>query len=305
MISPLVTVGLVTFNGSATLSRAIDSLLAQSFSNFCIHISDDASTDVTPAICERYRARDQRIKFTKQGQNIGVFANFRFVLKSANTPFFMWAAQDDYYEQEYIAANLTALEANSQCVMSVSQVNFEDRGAFVSRASGTSPLTATTRENIIRYLDSGPDDSSRYYGLFRTAALQKSFPDVPSCYAMDHLVCALSLVHGQHFEVPQVLLHRQIPDPFKYVRSVNRFEKATLYRILPGLTLSRYLWNELPPEYHSAILFPLIKMNLFHHIEYVSYHSTIGRLFWSIIRSARLLKLARSIYRRKVPSNLC
>ena len=61
-ISPDISVVLPVYNGEEHLAEAIDSILAQTFSNFEFIIIDDASTDRTPSILRKYAAMDSRIR---------------------------------------------------------------------------------------------------------------------------------------------------------------------------------------------------------------------------------------------------
>ena len=82
-INPLVSIGMPTYNGSKYIRQALVSLINQSYRNFELIISDNASTDNTEAICKEYRRRDKRIKYIRQKKNIGPINNFNFVLKEA------------------------------------------------------------------------------------------------------------------------------------------------------------------------------------------------------------------------------
>ena len=82
------------YNGAATIRAALDSLLAQTFQNFALVISDNNSIDSTEEICREYESRDPRIRYVRQPKNLGPADNFRFVLFEATTPLFMWATAD-------------------------------------------------------------------------------------------------------------------------------------------------------------------------------------------------------------------
>ena len=92
---PRVSIGMPVFNGDKFIREALDSLLAQTFTDFELIISDNASTDRTEAICREYAERDKRIRYVRQAENLGPAANFRFVLDEAVGEYFMWAAADD------------------------------------------------------------------------------------------------------------------------------------------------------------------------------------------------------------------
>jgi glycosyltransferase involved in cell wall biosynthesis len=94
--TPTVSVGMPVYNGARYIREALDSLLAQSFRDFELIISDNASTDGTEVICQDYAARDSRIRYIRQQENCGAAANFEIVLREARREFFMWAAADDF-----------------------------------------------------------------------------------------------------------------------------------------------------------------------------------------------------------------
>src|SRR5438552_18501845 len=78
---PLISIGLPTYNRSATLAKAIESVLSQDYRNIELLISDNASTDDTEAICLKVARQDKRVKYLRQQTNQGPVANFREVLR--------------------------------------------------------------------------------------------------------------------------------------------------------------------------------------------------------------------------------
>lgn len=104
-----VSVGMPVYNGAKYIQEALDSLLAQTHQKIEIIISDNASTDATESICRRYAAQDTRIKYFRQSENLGAVANFQFVLNKASGKFFMWAACDDIWSDDWIKALLDAI----------------------------------------------------------------------------------------------------------------------------------------------------------------------------------------------------
>ena len=113
------------FNGEAYLKNALDSLLTQTFSDFELIISDNASTDNTKEICEQYAKNDARIRYIRQVKNLGPTMNFKFVLDQAVGEFFMWAAADDIRSSDFIEVNLKFLKDNPDYVASTSPNGFE------------------------------------------------------------------------------------------------------------------------------------------------------------------------------------
>ena len=72
------------YNGERFLKEALDSLCAQTYSDWNIYISDDGSTDSTEAICRLYAEKDTRINYYRQPKNIGMFENFKYISVGLN-----------------------------------------------------------------------------------------------------------------------------------------------------------------------------------------------------------------------------
>lgn len=122
VIRPKITIGLPVYNGAKFIHNAIRSLLEQSYTNFELIISDNASTDQTESICQNFVRVDKRIKYIRQETNRGIVWNFNYVLLQADTEYFMWAAADDVWHPEFIQRNLGFLEKNHGFIGSTSEV---------------------------------------------------------------------------------------------------------------------------------------------------------------------------------------
>jgi glycosyltransferase involved in cell wall biosynthesis len=109
---PLVTIGLPCYNSERYIAHAIESLLAQTYGNFRLVISDNASTDNTAAICRRYANADSRVHYTRNEVNIGLTRNFNRVFSLCETRYFKWATADDFSGPEMLADAVAVLEAD-------------------------------------------------------------------------------------------------------------------------------------------------------------------------------------------------
>jgi glycosyltransferase involved in cell wall biosynthesis len=121
---PLVSIGMPVYNGADYIQQALDSLLAQSYANLEINISDNASTDGTEEICRLYLAKDDRIHYHRNPRNIGLMGNWRRVLELASGEYFMWAACDDVWSTNYVATLLECLLMHPQAVLSAPRTLF-------------------------------------------------------------------------------------------------------------------------------------------------------------------------------------
>ena len=83
------------YNGQKFISEAIESILEQTFTNFELIISDNASTDDTQRICEIFTKVDSRVHYYRYHSNMGAAANYNRVVELASGEFFKWAAHDD------------------------------------------------------------------------------------------------------------------------------------------------------------------------------------------------------------------
>jgi glycosyltransferase involved in cell wall biosynthesis len=109
---PTVSIGMPVYNGEKYIREALDSLLAQTFGDFELIISDNHSTDDTRNICKEYAAKDSRIKYVRQDENIGALANFKFVLNNSSAKYFMWAAFDDKWSRNWIEVLLQKIDGS-------------------------------------------------------------------------------------------------------------------------------------------------------------------------------------------------
>ena len=132
-IQPLVSVALCTYNGSAFLRQQLDSILAQTYTNLEIVISDDASTDGTVAILEEYSQKDNRVRYSVNTQNIGFNRNFEKAILAASADFIVISDQDDIWELDKIETMMKQWPEGSGFVYSLSgNFNGDD---FINRTA--------------------------------------------------------------------------------------------------------------------------------------------------------------------------
>jgi glycosyltransferase involved in cell wall biosynthesis len=113
--SPRLSVGLPVYNGQNYLADSLDAILSQSYSDFELVISDNASTDATEEICRDYARRDDRIRYIRQPKNLGMAPNHDVVMRESRGEYFKWASHDDLYGTDLLARCVEALR--SSCAM--------------------------------------------------------------------------------------------------------------------------------------------------------------------------------------------
>lgn len=120
----LVCVGMPVFNGERHLRKALDSLLSQDHKNLELVVTDNNSTDRTPAICEEYMARDRRVRYFRTARNYGPIANFRNALALCHASHFMWASHDDWWEEGFVSHLLGILLANAEVALAACEARY-------------------------------------------------------------------------------------------------------------------------------------------------------------------------------------
>jgi glycosyltransferase involved in cell wall biosynthesis len=113
-----LSVGIPVYNGDRYLAATLESLLAQSIVEFEIVISDNASTDCTCEICHSFQAKDPRIRYHRNDQNVGAALNFNRVFELSSAPLFHGGACDDLYEPRFLERCIDALDRDPGAVLS-------------------------------------------------------------------------------------------------------------------------------------------------------------------------------------------
>jgi len=182
-----IRIGLPVFNGEPHLQDAIESLLHQTYENFQIFVVDNASTDGTSEIIQRYAQKDSRIKYFRQNQWLKATANWNrtYALAAPGVRFFMWASDDDLFAKDYIESLLPPLLEDSKVVLSFPQVDVIDQeGKVVAHLyrevfpSGRSPF-----QRIRSIIRSGR--FSAIYGLLRNDAIRRAPVMVDTSFGAD------------------------------------------------------------------------------------------------------------------------
>jgi glycosyltransferase involved in cell wall biosynthesis len=273
---PRVAVGIPVFNLESTVGRAIESVLAQTFADFELLVSDNASTDGTETVCRGYAAREPRMRVTRQPAPLPFLDNYRFLLQAARAPYFMWLAADDYVAPRLLERAVAVLDARPDVVCAAARAEFLAADGTRWPATGSFPLEGDARANLCRFL-ADPSDNSRFYGLYRREIVQRVLPR-ESYYGFDWVMVAGTLLHGKHAEIPEALIVREANEPDKYTRSLDALANP-LARLMPLARLTRALLLELRVPPHPRLLGALVRLNVVHHVLYSRYrYPRYGRL---------------------------
>ena len=107
--SPLVTIILPTYERARYLREAIDSALAQTFTNFVLSIGDNSSTGDTEAVVREYD--DPRIRYTRHAENRGQQGNWLWLIETADTPYVASLHDDDVWNPDFLERLVPVIDA--------------------------------------------------------------------------------------------------------------------------------------------------------------------------------------------------
>lgn len=213
---PRVNIGMPVYNGEAFVAAAIESLLAQTYTEFELIISDNASTDRTEAICRDFAARDPRVRYHRLDKNLGAVPNFNRVFELSDAEFFKWAAADDVCAPTFLERCVQLLQRDPFAVWVHTQsTHIDAHGRLLTEADAVD-VTYTTRncgsvQRRFRGVVFGGGGCLDSYGLIRSAVIRKTKLILPHFGAEKVFIAELAL-HGAYREVPETLFFPRVHD---------------------------------------------------------------------------------------------
>lgn len=199
-IESLVTIGIPAYNRAEYLREALDSLVAQSYSNLEILVSDDASTDETPRVCEEYVRKDRRIQCFRQSRTLGIAGNHNFLLERANGKYFVWACDDDLRHQDFVKTLANLLSEYPDAVGAMCGVRHIVGGVHrIVEGSQRFDNERSSYDYLLNY--SWVGDYQPISGMFVTEALRKAggyhADSRPFFHASDYLTILRLALQGK------------------------------------------------------------------------------------------------------------
>lgn len=208
--SPLVSIGLPVRNGEPYVTTMIDSILAQTFTDFELIISDNCSTDKTREICASYAASDARVRFHPLEKNIGAAPNHNRVVELARGRFFKYTGHDDILAPTFLERCLEALNAAPEAVVAYPRTLFIDaEGAPLGEDTVSLDSPAIRPETRLKQFFHRISYINPLYGVIRTDALRKTRLE-GSFLKSDQVLIAELLMLGRFTEVPETLFYRRL-----------------------------------------------------------------------------------------------
>jgi glycosyltransferase involved in cell wall biosynthesis len=214
---PKLSVGMPVYNAERYLEESLGSLLAQTFEDFELIISDNGSTDGTNELCRHYAAKDERIRYVRSRRNFGVIHNFNQTFRLSSGQYFKWAASDDICGPDYLRKAVQVLDEDPSVVLVWARtVGIDEQGNRIPGVMGVSDLNSRVSvyspDPVIRFRRlmrhmwwvNGP-----FYGVIRAETLEKTALHPVHMSGDQILLTELSLL-GRFYEIPEEIFFSRV-----------------------------------------------------------------------------------------------
>jgi glycosyltransferase involved in cell wall biosynthesis len=222
--SPKISLGMPVYNGAAFLRETLESLLQQTFSDFELIISDNASTDATEKICREFAQRDSRIRYERLDTNLGAVANFNRLVDLASGEYYKWVAADDLCLPDFLASTFKLMEADPETVWvhtSFGKIDQHgkilrqddeaaDQLAHSSQAGQPRPFhDADARRKRFKGVLLGTTWCADIFGLIRKSVLDKT-ARFPACFGAEKVLLGELALWGKYRHVNETLFYQRV-----------------------------------------------------------------------------------------------
>jgi hypothetical protein len=202
---PRLTIGMPVYNGANYLAETLDLILAQTFVDFELVISDNASTDSTAEICRAYAARDSRIRYERLDTNIGAARNFNRLVDMARGEYFKWAAHDDRFTLDFVERCIAVLDREPDVTLCFAQAQAIDKyrrpvELFDSKQRLGAPRATERFYECINV----PHAQTAVFGVMRTSVLRQTRL-IGAFSSSDRVLLGEMTLLGRLYEIPHML----------------------------------------------------------------------------------------------------
>lgn len=227
---PAVILILLTYNHEDCVEEAMTDILQQSMENFLLVVIDDASTDMTWNVIQKFKESDDRVVAFRNLDNKGGAKNFKdtsnFVLASyPNAAYFSWIGPDDRYEKDWLAKLYLALErdprssiAQSYCTYDYGNKNY--LRTYEDLSHGESQYL------LARKIQNGY--GQLFHGLWKRSVMELfceySLTDFEILFKLESFSICYLFQSGNFKVVPEALMTKR-----KFLSSAVRYPTDRLY----------------------------------------------------------------------------
>ena len=207
---PRVTIGIPVYNGEPFLRETFDSISSQTFTDYELIVSDNASTDGTERICREYAARDPRVTYFRNSRNVGVARNFQRIVDHASGTYFKLANADDLFDPRLVEECVAVLDGHPEVVLCYGKtVLIDEEGEVIQHYEDNLDLRHARAAERFRLALRRLRLVNVLAGVMRTATLRRT-GGLGTYVASDMVLVPELALHGQFYELPEFLFYRRM-----------------------------------------------------------------------------------------------
>jgi len=253
---PRVSIGMPVYNCERYVADAIDSHLRQTYTDFELVITDNASTDRSEEICRSYASRDPRIKYHRNPENIGAGGNFQRCFELSGGEYFRWTPSDDVVGPELLELCVEVLDRDPSVLVAYPRTRLIDGdgriiGDYDENLHLMQERPSVRFREVLRRLRL----CNLQYGLTRRKILGRT--GLMRSYSGGDIPLILELaLYGKFYEVPEHLFYRRMHEG---AASAMKSEKdvMALYDPKKRESLFLYHWVHFGANLKSIVRAPI------------------------------------------------
>ncbi len=170
---PKITIGLMVYNEEKNLDEAIKSIYEQNFDDMEILIGNNASTDNSAHIIEKYAKEDSRIIHINRENNIGALQNWNDLVDRAKGEYFIMAGGHDKWTPNYLKKLCGELDNNKKSVLTYAKTIWIDKdGDKIDKA--TTFIDTSGLSYIGKFVSLMFSNQHYVMGLVRTKSIRET-----------------------------------------------------------------------------------------------------------------------------------
>lgn len=209
-VAPRVSIGMPLYNGAKYVALTIESVLAQNYANLELVISDNASTDATEHICREFAARDPRVRYSRNAENVGLPNNFNKAFRLARGTYFKWMCCGDKLDPRFVERCIAVLDARPEVVLAYPVTRlFVDDPAHGEDVRDDFDLDIEDAAGRFMRYTTEVRLNNIMHGLYRSAVLQRT-KLYSTFLGADYNMIAELVLHGRAVRLNEVLNFRRM-----------------------------------------------------------------------------------------------